>query len=255
MDAEKVCSSCALKGSDLQKCAGCKSVWYCNVKCQKKDWKMHKSMCTAQGNKGKERSVKKERRETSGRACELCGKTGAKLFKCGACESVRYCGSVCQNTDWENHIKDCSVVKVYPEDTYVDKPEEIGMNSLKILIKENYLSGSVVTDFEENASETYMGMEMDMIVKVQIMLDSSDVMLKMFEPALLLVYNESREYNVYLRRSDKNKDFIIDKIIKEGWSSRIDAHPLQKKLYFKAHLNPDSSLDFYLNCTYNIQHW
>ena len=252
---EQYCGSCGQKGLDPQRCARCKSVWYCDVKCQKKDWKMHKSVCTAQGSKGKGRSVKKEIGESSGSVCYFCGKTGTKLFKCGACQSVRYCGSVCQNTDWDNHIKDCSVVKVYPENTYVDKPEEIGMNSLKIFIKENYLSGSVVTDFEENASETYMGMEMDMIVKVQIMLDSSDVMLKMFEPALLLVYNESREYNVYLRRSDKNKDFIIDKIIKEGWSSRIDAHPLQKKLYFKVHLNPDSSLDFYLNRTYNIQHW
>ena len=40
----KVCGSCGQDGL-LLKCGGCKSIWYCDVKCQKKDWKRHKSTC------------------------------------------------------------------------------------------------------------------------------------------------------------------------------------------------------------------
>ena len=251
MDAEKVCSSCALKGSDLQKCAGCKSVWYCNVKCQKKDWKMHKSMCTAQGNKGKERSVKKERRETSGRACELCGKTGAKLFKCGACQSVRYCGSVCQNTDWKNHIFDCSVVKLYPEDQKAGDPVCCLLSSLPA----DDLNGADAV-FGKRVTEMFMGKEKDMIVKVQLVysFDKVDGRCTTYNRDLM-VYNESKEYFVFVRGSDRNKYFIGDKIIEEGSITRLDKNPMLNKLYFKAHLNSDSSLDIFPNRTYKIQDW
>ena len=250
---EQYCGSCGQKGLDPQRCARCKSVWYCNVKCQKKDWKMHKSVCTAQGNKGKGRSTKKDAGESSGRACDLCGKTGTKLFKCGACQSVRYCGSVCQNTDWENHIFDCSVVKLYPEDQFEGFPEA-AEGYRTTLMNGNYLSGAITTTCER-VTDKLIGKEMDMIVKIQPSMETIDLTNFAIKPVELQVYNESREFHAFVRGSDKNTDFIIEKIFNEGWSSNVHAHPYLKKLYFKAHLNPDFSLDVYLNRTYNIQHW
>ena len=94
-----------------------------------------------------------------------------------------------------------------------------------------------------------------MIVKIQPSMTPIDSINFDIKPVELLVYNESKEFYAYVRGSDKNKDFIIEKIFNEGWSSNVHAHPYLKKLYFKAHLNPDFSLDVYLHRTYNIQHW
>ena len=129
---QKKCSFCGKKRPDLLKCAACKSVWYCNVQCQKKAWKSHKDKCR------KERSLDSVNRgeahssnsgQTKDKECALCGKTGIKLKKCGACMSVKYCSTVCQKTDWVNHEKVCDVIKVYPKmyplDTY-----NIGINCL-----------------------------------------------------------------------------------------------------------------------------
>lgn len=33
------CNCCFQSNSHLQRCAGCKIVWYCNSECQKNDWK------------------------------------------------------------------------------------------------------------------------------------------------------------------------------------------------------------------------
>ena len=183
--------------------------------------------------------------ESSRRACGLCDKTGTKLFKCGACLSVRYCGSVCQTEDWESHEKDCSV-KVYPVDEFQAPPNG---HQWSIGVLRNDLTGAVTMKSETR--KKFIGKEMDMIVKVQTLSFEQNLDKK---PEVLSVYNESRKYYVYVRGPDENKDLIIDKILKEGWSSRVDA-PNLKKLYFKAHLNCDSSLDVFLNCTHNIQHW
>ena len=43
----KSCASCGQRGSDcrLKKCTACKSVWYCNVTCQKAHRKAHRKEC------------------------------------------------------------------------------------------------------------------------------------------------------------------------------------------------------------------
>ncbi|KAG8985264.1 hypothetical protein FRB93_005914 [Tulasnella sp. JGI-2019a] len=44
------CGTCAARGGPdhpLQRCAGCKSIWYCNATCQRAHWKQHKAPCTA----------------------------------------------------------------------------------------------------------------------------------------------------------------------------------------------------------------
>ncbi|KAJ3088117.1 hypothetical protein HK102_009559 [Quaeritorhiza haematococci] len=39
------CSWCANPSVKLKKCTGCRIARYCNVSCQRKDWKQHKSQC------------------------------------------------------------------------------------------------------------------------------------------------------------------------------------------------------------------
>jgi hypothetical protein len=40
------CTNCGTKDvNTLKRCTGCKFVKYCNVDCQKADWKNHKSVC------------------------------------------------------------------------------------------------------------------------------------------------------------------------------------------------------------------
>ncbi|KAG8985265.1 hypothetical protein FRB94_005230 [Tulasnella sp. JGI-2019a] len=44
------CGNCAATGGPdhpLQRCARCKSIWYCNATCQQAHWKQHKASCTA----------------------------------------------------------------------------------------------------------------------------------------------------------------------------------------------------------------
>jgi hypothetical protein len=41
---KKVCPACGKEG-ELKKCSKCKSVGYCGVDCQKKNWKWHKRVC------------------------------------------------------------------------------------------------------------------------------------------------------------------------------------------------------------------
>jgi len=42
--AEKCCQ-CGRESENLAKCAGCSAVAYCNAKCQKENWKSHKTKC------------------------------------------------------------------------------------------------------------------------------------------------------------------------------------------------------------------
>ena len=38
------CSNCGAEKVDLKSCV-CRTVWYCNITCQKKDWRCHKPSC------------------------------------------------------------------------------------------------------------------------------------------------------------------------------------------------------------------
>ncbi|KAK1221518.1 hypothetical protein PQX77_015637 [Marasmius sp. AFHP31] len=47
IQACKTCFKDETKGHKLSKCLGCRAVAYCNVECQKADWKAHKQICNA----------------------------------------------------------------------------------------------------------------------------------------------------------------------------------------------------------------
>ena len=47
----KYCNYCGTISEHIQHCSRCKSVHYCNVECQKKDWPNHKSGCVLAVNK------------------------------------------------------------------------------------------------------------------------------------------------------------------------------------------------------------
>ena len=248
---QKICGFCEKKRLDLFKCAACKSVWYCNVQCQKKAWKSHKDKCR------KERSLDSVNRgeahsSNSGQAkdkeCALCGKTGIKLKKCGACMSVKYYSTVCQKTDWVNHEKVCGVIKVYPKmyplDTY-----NIGINCL---------TGTFTKSDRKKNYEKFIGKEEGMVVKIQTSLNLETALGHLSgslnpKPSMR-VYNESNDYDVMIENTDRNYDTLNDKILKEGLSC-VNSHPGLKKLYCKAFLNSDFSLDLYLKCTYTITDW
>ena len=42
---ESKCSVCKIKRKKLMKCSLCKSVLYCGIECQGKDWGEHKEKC------------------------------------------------------------------------------------------------------------------------------------------------------------------------------------------------------------------
>jgi hypothetical protein len=47
----------------------------------------------------------------SGHGCQKCAKGGqTKLFKCGSCQSVRYCSKECQKADWKEHKVLCKLL-------------------------------------------------------------------------------------------------------------------------------------------------
>eukprot|EP01090_Pellita_catalonica_P006524 TRINITY_DN16766_c0_g1_i1.p1 TRINITY_DN16766_c0_g1~~TRINITY_DN16766_c0_g1_i1.p1 ORF type:complete len:249 (+),score=36.14 TRINITY_DN16766_c0_g1_i1:115-861(+) len=45
-DDRERCARCYLKAEKLKRCGRCKTVKYCSVACQRKDWKQHKPDCT-----------------------------------------------------------------------------------------------------------------------------------------------------------------------------------------------------------------
>ncbi|RPA79984.1 hypothetical protein BJ508DRAFT_362879 [Ascobolus immersus RN42] len=46
-EEEHTCQSCDRHDEGLMRCGKCKSAWYCNRTCQKKDWKAHKKHCAS----------------------------------------------------------------------------------------------------------------------------------------------------------------------------------------------------------------
>ena len=52
--ASRVCNLdvCRIQSDTAKICGGCRSVYYCNITCQRKDWKAHKSGCQQAQNQG-----------------------------------------------------------------------------------------------------------------------------------------------------------------------------------------------------------
>jgi tetratricopeptide (TPR) repeat protein len=98
------CDACSKTSIvNLPCCEGCKSVYYCNIKCQQNHWDNgHKEECIliqVEKQSGKEK-------------CNTCSKTGVKLRCCDRCKSVYYCSSNCQKEDWDNgHKNSCKEMK------------------------------------------------------------------------------------------------------------------------------------------------
>jgi hypothetical protein len=44
--ASHTCSTCMRYFETIKTCAGCHNQSYCSVPCQKKNWKVHKNICT-----------------------------------------------------------------------------------------------------------------------------------------------------------------------------------------------------------------
>ena len=179
--------------------------------------------------------------EISHQECGFCQRTGTDLKRCLACKNIWYCNVQCQRTDWSSHKENCAIVRVYPKTA----PTHGAISEL---------TGEAIN--HHNEPDQYLGKRVDMILKIQTMygMDSAgrEVPLRM-----LWVYDKSREYQVNIFGAegyDENYDAISEKIITDGLPC-VKQHPLLKKLYFKARLHPDSSLDVYLNCTYNDQNW
>ena len=42
---EKKCFDCSSTKQEMLKCSRCHAAWYCDVKCQKQDFKSHKRLC------------------------------------------------------------------------------------------------------------------------------------------------------------------------------------------------------------------
>ncbi|CAD8117731.1 unnamed protein product [Paramecium sonneborni] len=40
------CQICNKQDAELLRCSQCKSIYYCSIECQKKDWKDHKFICS-----------------------------------------------------------------------------------------------------------------------------------------------------------------------------------------------------------------
>uniref|UniRef100_A0A7M5V2H7 MYND-type domain-containing protein n=1 Tax=Clytia hemisphaerica TaxID=252671 RepID=A0A7M5V2H7_9CNID len=47
---EKICFDCSSSKQEMLKCSRCHAAWYCDAKCQKKDFKSHKGLCKEIGN-------------------------------------------------------------------------------------------------------------------------------------------------------------------------------------------------------------
>lgn len=43
--SSKRCGNCQKSGESLLRCSRCKSTYYCDVQCQRSDWKTHKKTC------------------------------------------------------------------------------------------------------------------------------------------------------------------------------------------------------------------
>lgn len=90
------CAKCGAKGLSLMQCP-CRQVFYCDPKCQKDDWAIHRDRCT-KGRKG----------PLTPSFCAMCGKSSTSLMSC-PCENVLYCSVLCQQRHFGAHRRTCTV--------------------------------------------------------------------------------------------------------------------------------------------------
>eukprot|EP00122_Pirum_gemmata_P019972 Pgem_evm2s18682 len=96
-DMEQTCNFCKLKKNKLLHCSRCKSVYYCNINCQKSNYKQHKNECRkvgkikekfdpVQSNQLKQQRITEQIQNLAGTSicCRVCGDTddlvSVKLF-------------------------------------------------------------------------------------------------------------------------------------------------------------------------------
>ncbi|GAB1605295.1 hypothetical protein Ahia01_000811300, partial [Argonauta hians] len=97
------CARCQISDVELKKCTQCSKIWYCSKKCQRADWKNHKTSC--QSDKPKDGT--NPNKEAPGAHCAVCQKSDVELKKCTQCSKIWYCSKKCQRADWKNHKTSC----------------------------------------------------------------------------------------------------------------------------------------------------
>lgn len=116
----RVCGMCDTKESvsgEHAKCSSCALLYYCDAKCQKQHWKVHKPICAAI------KLLTKRNRRNKGHRC-TCGATAglvegaepgaeeAPLLKCSKCNMQSYCSKDCQTTHWATHKPVCKLLRL-----------------------------------------------------------------------------------------------------------------------------------------------
>lgn len=86
------CLACPSRAA-RQRCSKCKSVYFCDEKCQRAAWKIHKKHCG----------------RNLFQICIVCGKDG--VMKCENCP-VKFCSEVCKKRIYKLHREiDCDNLK------------------------------------------------------------------------------------------------------------------------------------------------
>ena len=116
----KVCSACGEKSDALKKCTACKSVWYCDVACQKRHRTEHRKECNrikkelvtaAEPENNEDDNKKNVPNGSPTKLCSACGKKSDTLKKCSGCLCVWYCDKKCQNKHRKEHKRECRPIK------------------------------------------------------------------------------------------------------------------------------------------------
>jgi hypothetical protein len=103
------CNHCSFESNNLKRCSKCKSKYYCNNICQKKDWFLHKQFCKSQtevklshSKVDKSDGLKKREDIEKNKLCANCGShEDGFLFSCSRCNKVFYCSKACQRQHWK----------------------------------------------------------------------------------------------------------------------------------------------------------